>query len=643
MPNPEENNERRITLRAICIAFACVLGITVAGCISAFLRYDLIGTGHLPRCALYPILVLMLLNYLLRRFTRYNGLKKHELLFIYCTILIMTGIPGQQFATYLYFGMVGPIYYATPQNQYAELFHKYIPEWLVPSKDPDSPAIKWLFEPPEDLGFMDIPWGAWVRPLAVWIPFCLVIFLVTLAIAALLRKQWSDNERLLFPLARVPMDIVEMGQRKENSLFRNRIMWIFCLIPIVVYLVNGLHHYFPSVPLINMRPNTRALFPDRPWTVFNWIELNIYFGMIGISYILTTEMGFSLWFFWLAQRFQMFSRIMVGAPEAWGIFGLQAIGAIISLGLVYIWSGRVHLRQVVRKAVFDDPSIDDSKEPISYRASVIIIVGGFVFLLTWFVLIGLSPIWAFLMLVFYFLTITVLTRVVSEAGTFVWWAPLYPQFFPIRFFGTALVGSGNMTLLMMTGWNLHDTATCVLPQALNGFKIAEEAGLNRRKVFIAMCCALLISVLACNIPCIYSMYRYGIPNLGWWSRGAPRALADTISGTLRSKSQLFQPWEFGHIAGGGLFTLFLVVMRRHFIWWPFHPLGYVASWCMGRYWFAILIGWSLKVIVTRIGGIRLWKKYYPAALGLVIGETLILFTWLLFHFLKPIHGVLIIE
>ena len=570
-------------------------------------------------------------------------MKKHELLFVYVTILVMTGIPGQQFATYLYFSLVGPIYYATPQNQYAELFHGHIKDWMVPSKNPESPVIKWLFEPPPDLTFVDIPWHLWVRPLAIWTPFCLAVFLVTLAIAALLRKQWSDNERLLFPLARVPVDIVEMGGRKENNLFRNKTMWIFFAIPVLFYFMNGLREYFPGFFHVNLRPNTGHLFPDRPWTVFNWIELNIYFGMIGIAYILTTEMGFSLWFFWLAQRFQMFGRILVGAPQTWGIFSLQAIGAIFALGLLYLWTGREHLRSVLRKAFTNAPDIDDSKEPLSYRAITLTILGGSGFILAWCIMIGLSPLWAVLLFSFYFLTITVLTRVVAEAGTFVWWCPLYPQHFPLKFFGMPPVTPKNAALMVITGWQLHDTATCVMPQVLNGFKIAEEAGLNLRKVFLVMFVAILVSVMACHVPCIYTMYKYGIPNFGWWSRSAPRAAANSVAGVLRTKEHMYRGWEFGHIAGGGVFTLFLAYMRRYFLWWPFHPLGYLASWCMHRYWFSILIGWALKIIVLKLGGIKLWKKYYPAALGLVIGNTVILFTWLLFHFIKPIHGVLIIE
>lgn len=37
-----------VTVKSLVVGFLLVIGITIAGCYSAFLRYDLIGTGHLP-------------------------------------------------------------------------------------------------------------------------------------------------------------------------------------------------------------------------------------------------------------------------------------------------------------------------------------------------------------------------------------------------------------------------------------------------------------------------------------------------------------------------------------------------------------------------------------------------------------------
>ncbi len=646
--------ERTSLMRAAAVgvlALALVVGISVAGCFSAFLRYDLIGTGHLPRSALYPLLVLLAINFLVRRFTRMRGLRRSELLFVYCTLVVMSGIPGQQFATYLYLGLVGPIYYATPQNQWADPvngFHRYIRDWLVPSKDPNAPVVRWLFEGlPEGAGFHDIPWHLWVRPLAVWTPFLFLIFFVTICICVVLRKQWIENERLLFPLAQVPLDMTAEGPGRTGAspFFRKRAFWIAFLIPVIVYLVNGIHAYAPSFPHFNLYPRWFAnLFSDRPWNVLNRISIGFYFGMIGIAYMLTWEVGFSLVFFYFFRYVQEIVRITAGAERHGEYFRALHIGSVAAIGLFYLWMGRKHFLAVLRKAFTNDRRIDDSDEPISYRAAVFGIVFGMAGILAWCWAAGLSLGLAAIMFGWYFLAIMVLTRIISETGLFVYWFGVYPHQMAFLPFGSENLSRQNVTSLTMIGWNLVDAATCIQPQVLQAFKIGDTAKLNRRVLFLMITLAILVSMLACHIPSIWVMYRTAIPNLGWWTRGAARWCAGIVS-TPIYRNQYFRGNEYPDMALGGLFTLFLVFMRKQFLWWPFHPLGFVVNttWTMGRYWWSVFLGWSIKSVVTWLGGVKLWRKLYPAALGLILGEAFILFTWLLIHFFFPIEGVLIIE
>ncbi|MCS6861072.1 MAG: hypothetical protein NZT92_12215, partial [Abditibacteriales bacterium] len=75
-------SRRAITARAVAIGFLCVIGIAVAGCYSAFLRYDLIGTGHLPRSALWPVLVMVGFN-AIHYARRWFGYVQLGFLFVY--------------------------------------------------------------------------------------------------------------------------------------------------------------------------------------------------------------------------------------------------------------------------------------------------------------------------------------------------------------------------------------------------------------------------------------------------------------------------------------------------------------------------------------------------------------------------------
>ena len=160
----------------------------------------------------------------------------------------MAGFPGQQLVTYLYQALISVPHYATPENKYEQTFFDYIPEWIVCSKDPDSPVIAWAFEGlPAGAG---IPWGAWVQPLVLWTPYILALLLLQATLAAAFRRRWADDEHMLFPLARVPVEMVTYTNDGEMmpSVFRSWLFWIAFGIPVFFYTKNALHHYWPIIP-----------------------------------------------------------------------------------------------------------------------------------------------------------------------------------------------------------------------------------------------------------------------------------------------------------------------------------------------------------------------------------------------------------
>jgi hypothetical protein len=63
-------------------------------------------------------------------------------------------------------------------------------------------------------------------------------------------------------------------------------------------------------------------------------------------------------------------------------------------------------------------------------------------------------------------------------------------------------------------------------------------------------------------------------------------------------------------------------MRARFLWWPFHPAGYLVAGSFGlfRLWFPIFLSWLLKVLILRYGGLRGYRLALPFFIGLVLGE-----------------------
>ena len=64
-------------------------------------------------------------------------------------------------------------------------------------------------------------------------------------------------------------------------------------------------------------------------------------------------------------------------------------------------------------------------------------------------------------------------------------------------------------------------------------------------------------------------------------------------------------------------------MRRQFVWWSLHPAGYALSTNLigtDYIWFGLVLSSSVKLVLIRYGGLRLYWKAIPFFIGLVFGE-----------------------
>ena len=89
----------------------------------------------------------------------------------------------------------------------------------------------------------------------------------------LIRKQWTDNERLTYPLVRLPLEITDAqpGGRGRSGLplTQNRLFWLGFVLAAGIDLTNSLNYYFPDHPA---HPDARQRaklagpgpVPDRP-------------------------------------------------------------------------------------------------------------------------------------------------------------------------------------------------------------------------------------------------------------------------------------------------------------------------------------------------------------------------------------------
>jgi hypothetical protein len=85
--------------------------------------------------------------------------------------------------------------------------------------------------------------------------------------------------------------------------------------------------------------------------------------------------------------------------------------------------------------------------------------------------------------------------------------------------------------------------------------------------------------------------------------------------------------SYGDIAAltlGGVLTVLLAVLRARLVWWPIGPIGLAmaSTYAMDRIYFSVFLGWLVKALIVRFGGLRLYRKAVPFFLGLLLGEGL---------------------
>jgi len=215
-----------------------------------------------------------------------------------------------------------------------------------------------------------------------------------MCVLVVLRGQWVERERLLFPLAVLPLEMTDTGDgRVASPLMRNPLMWIGALVPTVINTQNALHSYFPFIPRINLDTSVPILRD----TVS--LVCTPRFEVIGLSYLLSIDVSLGIWFFALMAHLHPGIQRMLG----WSIGPSQpfsdpappsvahiALGALFFMVFTSFWYARGHLVEVLRKAIGLETSISDDDELMPYRVAVF---GGLLSLIVavaWLVAAGLD-------------------------------------------------------------------------------------------------------------------------------------------------------------------------------------------------------------------------------------------------------------
>ncbi len=624
-----------------CVTARAVLtGALLTLCLAIFAPYGnmairgsyLSGDFSTPGAIFLFFIFVGLANSALGLIGRPLALRGGELLVVYCMLLVGSAIPTFGLCEYLLPIIAGVRYYATPENNWQNLFLHFLPDWIAPH---DDKAIQWFFEGAP--GEASIPWEAWQVPLASWGLMVAALCLLSISSAVILRRQWVERERLAYPILQVPLEMVRQGDpsSRVRPFYKSLPMWAgFCL-PVILSSLVALHAYHDFIPA----PRTAADLPLFRDTLN--LRLWLSFPIIGFSYLINTEVAFSLWFFnLLAFCIKGTFRVLgVGGTEHLGIYGVanepilahQGMGAMAVLVLAGLWLSRRHLRDVAASALGSRASVDDSREIMSYRAAVLAWLLGFGAATLWLWWAGL-PLWAAAATLAVALLLFVgLTRIVAETGVASIVGPMIASSAIVSAVGTsALGGAGLVSLASTYAWGA-DHRIFLMGCCAHGLKLSDHMAGNLRLLLWAILLAIVLSLVASVWTVLHLAYEYGGVNLStWFFNGGARAPFEYIAVKLNAPTGPDSAGWLHKLVGAAAMGL-LMLARYGWQWWPLHPIGYPISavWTMELLWCNIFLAWLIKSVGLHFGGVRFYRATRPFFLGLIMGQYTIAGFWLL--------------
>ncbi len=630
-PNQSHSESTRpptVTARAILLALI-LLPINAYWVVAMeFQRYSAHPTTvSLFFNCIFFLVVLTGINNLVGKVRQSWRFSQGELLLIYSMLCIGSCMASHDFGQVLVTSIAYPFTQANHTNNYAELFWQYLPKWAMVS---DIKATEGFYRGHSTLYTAD-HLRAWIGPALVWTAFVSVLFWVMICVNVIIRKQWTDSERLGYPLVKMPLELTASQPGGSGvsgiPLTKNRLFWGGFLLAATIDAVNSLNYYYPSVPSILAPGNGQSVFDlhiffvNKPWTAVGWTPVTFYPFLIGLGMLLPMDFLFSAWFFYIFWKLEAVFSLAAGwdADPRMPYANYQSLGAYLLFFTSTFWLSRRYFVQVWKCAIGRKSELDDADEPLRYRNALLGIVVGLAILIMFCNVLGLSIWIAILFFVLYLALALAITRMRAEMGT-----PVHdlhftgPDWTLSDLLGPRVIGAHGLAVFSLFYFFNRAYRSHPMPFQLEALKMAEVTG--RRKEMKGWIFALLLACVVGMVSAFWALlhntYIYGNTNL-WmgtepWDRYAswltsPKPPNLTVAGA---------------IAIGFALAAVMQAIRSQGIWCPFHPLAFAvsSSWEINLLWMPLFIAWATKGLILKYGGGTTYQKSLPFFYGLILGQ-----------------------
>ncbi|MBS11028.1 MAG: hypothetical protein CME19_05420 [Gemmatimonadetes bacterium] len=637
---PESSGREAITIRSIVLGILTIAGMTFY--ITHF-GWNLIK-NYMPVSALIPFVVWLGINSVLRVLAPRSALTKTEMLTVFFMVWLVGNLPTTGWAGYLLGDISAPAQLSSPENRVGEVIGPLLPDWLFLAPNPVVVGGVWVGLPDD----VSIPWQPWVRPVFWWSVGSMSIVLAGFFGSVLLFKQWNEIERLTFPMSAFPTDMLaEEPGRRFPAVFYTPVFWIGFVFAAGILCWNVAGYFVHTIPHIRLFDHWRSMavplgrdFPD--------YYLRIQPVIMGLSYLCPLDLLFSFWFYNVVNIIKEgiinrtgFSVGLQGQQAgSIEILMLESHGALVLLVGWSLWISRAHLKDTLNRALSTNRSQDDGV-PIGYRTAWLGLAASVLFLGGWCVSAGMD-LWATcVQLALIFVALFGVAKYAAATG-FTFLSPggnaglgADKGATVMRLLGgTANLSPGTLT----TMWMVNRNALAGMPIRLTGtmsiphyFKMLGNHLRRHPLIWGAIPVAYIAGCLFTVSDSMYRSYADGGMNGplydGDWSHLVQ--LVPFVEGT---RLQYADPGKWA-VWGAGMVQAFVLIhIRNRWSWWPFHPAA--IAFPTRRYGFSLLVVWISKLLVMRLGGVRLYRRSLPLWYGFIVGylfgvalSTVVDFIW----------------
>lgn len=633
-------------VRARGVVLGLCLGLVVCAVTplnNLYLGATPLGGGHFPLAPFFLLAWLTLLAAGLGKLFRGRSpLSGTDLLVCWMLMVVVSGVAHTGLARTFFINLTAPLHFATEGNQWQAVFGPILPKGWYPA---DPEAVETLYNGLPGGYTMGwgavlaaVPWQAWAGPLATWAVFIGLCYFVLLCLTNLFAKQWVSNERMNFPLLRLPETLTEsVDGGGLGALLGDRFLLCGLLVSVGLHTINGIAFYDPSVPQIPTLILAGPYFPKTGlFSGFTKLKIYFYPAFIGFAFLTARQISLSFWLFFLLGGlvYGVFDLIGQHIPAAaLGVtFGptltspeeTQMIGAYGVFFCFLLWLARHHLLETARDALrfrFRGP---DEAEWVGAPASLWGLVLGGGALVAWSASFGMPLFQATLLMGAFFMVMLVASRIICQGGIAYFTLTAAPTDGLIAFFGAGIFS--RLSLLMaavMQKMLFVDLRESLLPSLFHAAKVGERRGpkkLYLAAIVLGIAAAVAVSFLAMLAVC----HKYGLRDLQVdWETQTVSTVYENVQRLIEAPTGS-NAAVIGFAAAGAAVMLGLVIAYQHFYWWPIHPLGFLTMYssAMRILWFSFFVGWLCNQLTLRYGGIALLKRVRLLFIGLILGDFL---------------------